>query len=611
MVLNLDFFDGGGIHEEVVSEADVAKPGQWHHVLWVWRSLWHRFYVDGRLAMAHETDVGVSDTAYASLSRMQPMSGEDAVLELKSGNGRIADLRFFRRALEASDAKTLAAAGVQDRLPEPAPMRMWVDWGLGTGRAVVYVDVAGLDERPARVLLTCVRADTGRKFIEAQMDSLPSGLGEIALQVVDDRSFEPGTYRFEADAYDARGKKVHEAASDDWIAIDFSKPWTDTQIGRSTEPKILPPYEPIRVEGNIVSPVLRDHVLAPTGLPRSIRADGEELMDGPVVLRVVSAGKTLTFDRGPGLGQIDNRGDAADWSSVTRTAQGHERRVDGHMEYDGVTRFDVTFAPKGAMAVDEVVLAVPYRDKTLRLLQAVADGQVRSFRAVDRAADGSYSARHIHRASGSPEKPERAQGVIFDANDLHHREGSYRFAPFVHVGNFDRGLSWFADNDQGWVHDWDNKPSMQLYATREARELRLNVVAKPIRLDKPLSFRFYLLANPFKPLPKDWRTWYVYFEALDQVGWKTKHTFWYHWNEYAKSYVPYPGGVAGKTYGDWLGAFKKTSIYHVPMINFGVAAGSPLYNVHYEEMIMKPFTWKLHTNRMLQDWQAYWLNKTF
>jgi hypothetical protein len=118
----------------------------------------------------------------------------------------------------------------------------------------------------------------------------------------------------------------------------------------------------------------------------------------------------------------------------------------------------------------------------------------------------------------------------------------------LHVGNNHRGLTWFVDNDENWVNDTANVPAMEMVATTAEQYLRLNVVAKPVTISQPLHFRFYLLANPYKPLPKDWRTWVIANNMLsNEVSKHSKHRFWWLWDDYAENFKPYPGiGDPGK-----------------------------------------------------------------
>ena len=620
-------FAEGNIGGKTVAAAKVFEWGQWHHVVWTWRSVHHFIFIDGKLR-------GTS----LQVSRMQPMASPEALFRVLLGKAELADLRLYKRALDPPDALALSSARPDQHLPPFPPLRLWADWGIATGRAVVYADAAGplaSSRHPAaaKVDLVCLEAKTGKTLAKATMSGLPSGLGEAVVKVTQPEHFPPGVYRFEGIAFDAAGKELARAKTADWTAADLKYPWLGCRVGLDAKAKILPPYTPIEVEGDRIRTSLREHTLDRTGLFRSVVAAGAELLAAPVTLEVVAGGKPLAFSAGPGLAAIRNDGQAADWSATTASPEGHSLHVEGHMEYDGVARFDVTLTPhrrrgvsaprassragdgpptEGKLDADRMELRILCRPETMRLLHSIASGFINRFLAVDKDKEGRWQAQPINWNTYAPKEPKRREGVVFDSNDLHHlgEVARYKFVPFLHAGNDYRGLAWFADNDQGWVHD-AGVPTMEVVATDSEKLLRLNVVARPMTLTEPLSFRFYLLANPFKPMPKDWRTWVVGDYRKDtEFAKKAPYRFWWHWNEYAKSFVPYPGGVQGKTYQDWVGKFKNDDLVHAPFINFGVPADSGLYGPpFFDEMAVLPYSWKLHNSRPHQDYVAYWLDK--
>ena len=586
-----------GLGGDARSRVDVFQKGAWHHVVWTWRSVNHLICVDGKPCGGGTL-----------LSRIQPPSNPEARVKLLGCGLDVSDLRIFRRCMEPEEAALLAAATPGQYLPEPAVLRLWADWGLSSGRAVVYVDTASLPG-VAQVQLACVGPD-GQPGRKAAMTSLPSGMGEAVVRVTEGgEPFPPGAHRFDGVALDAQGRELARGRSAEWTAEKLAEPWRGCRVALDAEKKvrIIPPYTPIEVQGNVVRTVCCRHTLDRDGLFKSVEAAGGELLAGPVALQVVSGGKALEFSGGPGLAAVENKGDEANWSAQTVSPEGHRLEVAAHMEYDGVTRFDVALVPKDALEVERIELRIPYREETLQLVHSVASGFIHRFMAVEKK-DGARTAQSISWSVGMPKEPHRRDGVIFDANDLHHlpEVTPSRFVPFVHVGNCERGLSWFVDNDSGWVNDLGKVPSMELVATPQEQYLRLNVAARAVKLTQPLRFSFYLLPNPFKPLPKDWRTWSCNYAPGDKLQAHSKHIWWWHWNEYAQSFYPYPGGTFGKTYDDWKGAFKGSDIIHAPFINYGTPAGSGLFI--YETQVL-PYTWKVHNTRPCQDYVVYWLDK--
>ncbi len=595
-------FAEGNIAGKTAAAQKIFEWGQWHHVVWTWRSVNHFIFIDGKLR-------GTS----LQVSRMQPMASAEAIFRVLLGKADLADLRLYKRALDPPDAVALSTARPDQHLPPFPPLRVWADWGPATGRSVVYADIGDL---PAvRVNVTAQNPSVRR---ERNIVSLPSGLGEKVVPFTDlSQAMPQGIYRFEGAAFDRDGKELARGRSADWTCPEKRPSWLWCRAGLSydTELPIPPPYTPVKAEANCLRTLLRDHTLNQTGLLRSITSAGEELLASPIQFDITVGGKLLAFTGGPGLRTNRHLSLQGSWGARSRTTEGHELLIAGSMECDGIGCWRVELRARGKLEVERAELVIPFRPEVMQHFHCVASGFINRFMAVEKDKEGRFRARNICWDTYSPKEPKRREGVIYDANDVHHMAevDRFRFVPFVHVGNNQRGLAWFAENDQGWVHDPGKVPPMEIVATEKERLLRLNIVAKPttITRDEPLRFRFYLLANPFKPMPKDWRSWVVGDYRKDtEFAKKAPYRFWWHWNEYAKSFVPYPGGVQGKTYQDWVGKFKNDDLVHAPFINFGVPADSGLYGPpFFDEMAVLPYSWKLHNSRPHQDYVAYWLDK--
>jgi|GEM_PF-2553291 len=593
-------FAEGNIGGKTAAVQKIFEWGQWHHVVWTWRSVHHFIFIDGKLR-------GTS----LQVSRMQPMASAEAIFRVLLGRAELADLRLYKRALDPPDALALSTARPDQHIPPFPPLRLWADWGPATGRAVAYLDAA--DPSFAECEFQCVEAKSGRVLHRWPLHDFPSGLGERAVALTEPHHILPGAYRFEAVALGGDAKPAARAQSVEWTCRDAALPWLGTRVGLPDKPALLPPYTAVEAKGDSVRTLLRDQTVDRTGLPKSILAGGAELLEAPVRLEVRADGKPVVFTDGPGLRGVVGKGAFAVWWATSRAPEGHELTVEGRTECDGLAAFDVLLVPAGEPTVDRVELVIPFRPEVMQHFHCVASGFINRFMAVEKDKEGRSRARNICWDTYSPKEPKRREGVIYDANDVHHMADvdRFRFVPFVHVGNNQRGLAWFAENDQGWVHDPGKVPPMEIVATEKERLLRLNIIAKPTTLTEPLHFKFYLLANPFKPMPKDWRSWIVADYRKDtEFAKKAPYRFWWHWNEYAKSFVPYPGGVQGKTYQDWVGKFKGDDLIHCPFINFGVPADSGLYGPpFFNEMAVLPYSWKLHNSRPHQDYVAYWLDK--
>ncbi len=611
--VRMQLFDRG-IAGAADGAARVMDKGRWHHVVWTWRSVHHAIYVDG-------TRVGGG----TALSRMEPIASDGAKLSLFPTGADVADLRVYARALDAPAAAALAEAGTDECLPEPDALRIWADWGHLNGRTIVYADAA--DPRIAAVKLACLRAGEGQPLAEATMTRLPSRLGEKLVSVTDPDYFPDGTYRYEAVALDADGREVARAATPDWSCelIDWHRKWMGSNAGLAEEPAILPPYTPVEVEGQSVNVMMRRHRLGETGLPESIVADEGELLDAPVAFRVRTGGEWIEFGDSQWIDRpaASDSGDAAQWTARSVSADGHALVVRGRMEYDGLATFDVSLEPNGTLEAEGIELLVPYREEAFKVVHSVGVTAKQHFGRLFRDADGKWA---TERTTWGKFRKDRPEGVLFDSFDADAGPAEYPYVSYLHVGNYHRGLAWCVDNDRNWVHAPKDTASVQLCGTDGGQFLRANLVARPTEIDAPTAYRFHLLANPFRPLPADWRTWSVANQGRgDNVDENSEHVWWWHWSEYAGGFQPFPGigrpddpdfgksggggahGLANdKTYADWVGAFKGDRVVHAPFINFGTPGGSGLYR---PEMKVLPFTWKLHNTRPLQDYMTYWLDR--
>jgi hypothetical protein len=609
---HLSLWPEGEAKVTIRGRRDIRTTGAWHHVVWTWRSLHHAIYIDGELCGR--------DRPGDRISRLAPLADESGRLELLAGAARLRDLRFYNRYLEAADARCLAGLEPASRLVPPPPARLRAEWGYPTGRVVAFVEAGGA-AGAASARVTCLEAETERVLARATDVPLPEALGEVVLRPFDPDPFPAGTYCLQAELLDSDGALVGRARSEPWTATERPWPFLGFAGGRreSAQTRVIPPFTAVTVDGPVVRTVLRDHRLGDDGLPVSIRADGGELLSGPVRLDVITPGGPLAFAPDPGLGAIRHDETAADWQAVSRSAEGHRLTVAGRLEYDGVIAYDVTLAPRDRLEVRRIELHIPYRPEVARLCHS---GNSFWFGALERDGAGAWSCRRINWRGPGPPRERRAD-VLFDSFDgtlgLFPPPVRFRYTPYLHVGNRHRGLSWFVDNDRHWRHD-PAIPPLEFLAAGERVSLRLNLVARPSRLEQPVTWRFYLLANPVKPLPPRWRSWGVgRNRRSNKLLQDAPQIFWWHWGAYAEGFRPYPGplvryGAAGaqaaetdgKTYADWAGAFKGSDIRHTPFINFGTPGGFPAFN---PSTMVYPYTWKLHNTRPHRDYVAYWLDR--
>ncbi|MFP4027977.1 MAG: glycoside hydrolase domain-containing protein [Candidatus Brocadiia bacterium] len=279
---------------------------------------------------------------------------------------------------------------------------------------------------------------------------------------------------------------------------DFN--WEDNKLGITD--KIYPPFKPIEVsDGPVVNVVLRRYHLNELGLPAQIEARGQdkdsvykELLAGPIQL--IANGEAVTRGEGEFV-KMDERevvyeGRAAHpaVNITTRTTT----------EFDGCMKVELTLDPGGKAAeptatdtkrqqstvLESLVLEVPLKNEMAPLFHVVK---------------GSPPIRQ-NTAGATP----RGDGQIWDSTKLRCKKWPGNFKPYIWLGGPARGLSWFADNEKGWVMDWKNTPPCQTLHRKDATlTLRIHLVQRPVQLREARTITFGLMASPAKPMPEGWR----------------------------------------------------------------------------------------------------------
>ena len=98
-------------------------------------------------------------------------------------------------------------------------------------------------------------------------------------------------------------------------------------------------------------------------------------------------------------------------------------------------------------------------------------------------------------------------GVVWDSRAMVQTVGKGSFTPYLWLGGVERGVCWFADNDQGWITD-DKAAALELERAGDAVNLRVRFINRPGVVPGPRHLVFGLMATPVKPLPAASRAWW-------------------------------------------------------------------------------------------------------
>ncbi len=237
---------------------------------------------------------------------------------------------------------------------------------------------------------------------------------------------------------------------------------------------VPPPWKPVEREGAILRTVCSEYDFSEGPLPAKIRADGRDVLAGPVSL-------VLETSAGGVLFQPESRKWERAFPDRVSFAQemkggGITVQVKTAVEFDGMMRFDVTFKPvlRQGVTVKQLSLEIPIKEEHA-LLKYPYRGHLQKWSVLD------------------------LEGGVGDY-------WSDYFMPHIWVGDDERGLAWFAETDQNF-HLEDPSKTVQLIKKKESVTLKIIFIDQPITIKEPLCYTFGLMATPSRPVEKDWFTY--------------------------------------------------------------------------------------------------------
>jgi len=321
-----------------------------------------------------------------------------------------------------------------------------------------------------------LRPEGGGAVLAERSGKLPSAAGGEAMPVPD---LPEGDYTLTLTLTGGAKPVIEERG------IRRDRPeWEGNQLGR--EDIVVPPFTPLEVDAgrHVVRSVLRSHTHGEAGLWSQVVSRDRELLAAPVRIEVTRGG-TVHTAAGASPRMIEAtptrvRGEAA-WtagplSGATRFTY----------DYDGMKMITLELSPTQT-EVDRVQLVIPLKASEAWLMHPVTT-QLRQ-----------------HFAGRIP----AGTGKVWDSSNVPNRLNG-NFVPYIYAGGPERGICFAADNDRDWIND-PNVPMMVIDREGDTVLLRLNLVAKPSRLDRPRTLTFALQATPAKPMPEEpynWRRWW-------------------------------------------------------------------------------------------------------
>jgi len=228
------------------------------------------------------------------------------------------------------------------------------------------------------------------------------------------------------------------------------------------EPKIPPPWHPVRATAKEADVLLRTYSFDKQALPSQIVTRGRSILAGPIELT------TAQPWQGQAVKLHTSDGEAATYVGTLKQDDA-TITITNRVEFDGFMLIDVEMAGSGT--IDDLHLNIPFKTEHAQLLQ------------------------NYRQAPGPSVRVGRFHGLIPD-------EG-YSSPPFftTWIGTDHYGLEFSCESSRGWSMA---EPATAMRVTRDGSTttLRVGFISRPIQLspDEPRTIRFGLVATPTKTL---------------------------------------------------------------------------------------------------------------
>jgi len=442
-----------------------ATPVQFTSVGTPW---WRTLALEGRSTVAR-IGSALAPATGGTIWRGDAQPGE-AGFSLKSAELTAGDYSFRIEAttaqgmLAAFPARFCAAALLEPKL-EMSALRQTLDLSASletpdppaaSGLKAQLLDQKGETVRSGVISLA---AGHGQNAVHWSFDGIPQGVYKLVMQ--------------------------DDTRADLRAELPWSPPekpsWLGSEAGKYGDDYVPRAWTPLKVIGRDPLRIAcwgREYTFSPAGLFGAVRSQAKELLSGPMSLDASAGGKTVTWK--PSATRVTKTANGAVEFEAAESGEGLRLSCQGRMEFDGFVKLRIRVVGTGAARdLQGLSLSIPFRRDVAKLLHNYPKPSV--WTGVDMK---KFNARAVP-----------AEGWV---------------SPFVYhvwVGDEEKGLQWLCETDENW-RPADPEKAIELLPEGDHTTLKLNLIGKPTRLDKPLEYVFAFEASPVKAMPKDYRQWH-------------------------------------------------------------------------------------------------------
>ena len=272
------------------------------------------------------------------------------------------------------------------------------------------------------------------------------------------------------------------------------------------------PFIPLRAETNslehTVHVIGRDYTVGADGMLTSVRSEGVELLAAPMRIVAMEDGAEANWDTDYPANEsesfIQRRSDAEIVICGAKQSDRFIVDVCYKIDYDGCIDMDFKLMTRG---------------KTVAQVFGIAEASPTLFKLDQlwleiplRAEAMTLFHMHPNSALSLADGTQRPHTDMSMSGTIPNQSAAMPFKSLLWLGNEERGLGWFAENDRNW-QPADRNRAMELVHDGDALVLRVHLLdshpkswsADPkngIYGYQPIAFSFGLHATPVKPFPK-------------------------------------------------------------------------------------------------------------
>ncbi|MFH1970541.1 MAG: glycoside hydrolase domain-containing protein [Verrucomicrobiota bacterium] len=327
------------------------------------------------------------------------------------------------------------------------------------GKLWITANVKGIPNPPQGMVARSRLMQGATQVAECTASEFLNGIGAVSIPI---DALAPGKYLVKSEALAPDGKVLGSAEAE---FEQFAKPgWWKNTIG--IDHSVPNPWTPVSIVrkgwfglgGSVGIGVLgRTYMHQGTALPKQIVNQKEDMLAAPITFDLKS-GDSVWHLADLKATQTQKFDDMVQFSSEIQCGPLKVVLVTT-TEFDGLQRYDLTLTPNRTTEVSNLTLEIPIKSEFATFL--------------------------------CPSTGSSSPTLVIP------KEGwKSTFMPQVWVGNDDVGFAWCAESPEFWRPQDDQM--VEVVPQGAKTTIRCNMIRQPLKLDKPITITFALMATPVK-----------------------------------------------------------------------------------------------------------------